>query len=132
MNSIPVTTYLRLEGGVALGLSIAASVHLGGPGWPWLLVLAPDLSFAAYRYGPRVGALVYNLCHTYVLTALLGVLGLLLGNHAFQLAALIWTAHIGWDRLWGYGLKHPTAFHDTHLGRLGRARMAHTEAAVNA
>jgi hypothetical protein len=31
---------------------------------------------------------------------------------------LIWTAHIGADRLLGYGLKYPTRFHDTHLHRL--------------
>jgi hypothetical protein len=24
------------------------------------------------------------------------------------------------DRLAGYGLKFPTSFHDTHLGRIGR------------
>ncbi|THF67715.1 DUF4260 family protein [Deinococcus sp. Arct2-2] len=132
MNFIPVTTYLRLEGGAALGLSIAAYVHLGGPGWPWLLVLAPDLSFVAYRFGPRTGALAYNLSHTYLLTALLGLLGLLLASPALQFAALIWTAHIGWDRLWGYGLKQATAFQDTHLGRLGRPKTSQTGTGVNA
>ena len=28
--------------------------------------------------------------------------------------------HIGVDRALGYGLKYPTAFADTHLGRVGR------------
>jgi hypothetical protein len=32
--------------------------------------------------------------------------------------ALIWSAHIGIDRLLGYGLKYPTAFKETHLGRV--------------
>ena len=31
---------------------------------------------------------------------------------------LIWTAHIGVDRLLGFGLKYPTQFHDTHIQRL--------------
>lgn len=35
------------------------------------------------------------------------------------LLALIWTAHIGFDRALGYGLKYATAFGETHLGRLG-------------
>ena len=33
-------------------------------------------------------------------------------------AALVWFAHIGADRMLGYGLKYPTGFGDTHLGRV--------------
>jgi hypothetical protein len=32
--------------------------------------------------------------------------------------SLIWAAHIGGDRALGFGLKYPTAFKDTHLGRV--------------
>jgi hypothetical protein len=32
--------------------------------------------------------------------------------------ALIWGAHIGADRMLGYGLKYPTAFKHTHLQRV--------------
>jgi hypothetical protein len=32
--------------------------------------------------------------------------------------ALIWAAHIGFDRLVGYGLKYGTGFKETHLGRV--------------
>jgi hypothetical protein len=32
--------------------------------------------------------------------------------------ALIWLAHIGMDRMLGYGLKYSGGFKDTHLGRL--------------
>jgi len=39
------------------------------------------------------------------------------GSLAISLA-LIWFSHIGMDRLVGYGLKYPTAFKDTHLGRV--------------
>ena len=31
-------------------------------------------------------------------------------------------AHVGMDRAVGYGLKLPTSFHDTHLGRMGREK----------
>jgi Domain of unknown function (DUF4260) len=31
---------------------------------------------------------------------------------------LIWLAHIGIDRVLGYGLKYPTGFKDTHLSRV--------------
>jgi hypothetical protein len=35
--------------------------------------------------------------------------------------AAVWAAHIGFDRMLGYGLKYSSAFGDTHLGRIGRA-----------
>ena len=47
--------------------------------------------------------------------------GLALGPLAFGLAA-IWAAHIGFDRLLGYGLKLETGFEQTHLGPIGKAR----------
>ena len=32
--------------------------------------------------------------------------------------ALIWLAHIGFDRSLGYGLEYPSGFRDTHLQRV--------------
>jgi hypothetical protein len=32
----------------------------------------------------------------------------------------ILVAHSGMDRMMGYGLKLPSSFQDTHLGRIGR------------
>ena len=43
-------------------------------------------------------------------------LALLLGSFA-----LAWLLHIGIDRALGHGLKYASGFHDTHLGRIGRA-----------
>jgi hypothetical protein len=41
-----------------------------------------------------------------------------LGNSTWLLPyGLIWTSHIGLDRLLGFGLKYPTRFNDTHLQR---------------
>ena len=34
--------------------------------------------------------------------------------------AMIWLAHIGFDRALGYGLKYATGFGFTHLGRIGK------------
>jgi hypothetical protein len=36
------------------------------------------------------------------------------------LGAAVLLTHIGLDRTLGYGLKLPTDFRDTHLGRIGR------------
>jgi hypothetical protein len=35
-------------------------------------------------------------------------------------AAGLLIAHVGMDRAVGYGLKLPTSFNETHLGRIGR------------
>ncbi len=32
----------------------------------------------------------------------------------------LWALHIGADRALGFGLKLPSGFADTHLGRIGR------------
>jgi hypothetical protein len=112
---------LRLEGLAVLLLSVLLFPETGQS---WLLFgvlfLAPDLSFLGYLAGPRAGAASYNTLHTYLGPLFLAGLLLLAGG---PLALpLIWTAHLGFDRLLGYGLKYPTAFSDTHLGRIGRRR----------
>jgi hypothetical protein len=83
-----------------------------------LLFLAPDLSFAGYLGGPKIGAGVYNVVHTTIGPIALGAYGVLGECDRCVQLALIWLAHIGLDRLLGYGLKYPTAFKDTHLQRV--------------
>jgi len=39
-------------------------------------------------------------------------------NSLLLAIGLIGLAHIGMDRMVGYGLKYPTAFKDTHLNRV--------------
>ena len=107
--------WLRLEGLLLLVTGIAVYRGLEGPWWGLLLGFLADLSFAAYLAGPRAGALVYNLLHALVLPALLGLLGWASGLPLAVLASLVWSAHIGLDRLLGYGLKYPDAFGHTHL-----------------
>jgi hypothetical protein len=111
---------LRLEGLAVLGASLALYVDGDYAIWPLLaFFLAPDLSFLGYLAGPRVGAVVYNAAHSYVLPVALAAGCLLSGEAGLPVqVALIWAAHIGGDRALGYGLKYPTAFKDTHLGRI--------------
>ncbi len=83
-------------------------------------VLLPDLAMIAYAFGPRTGARIYNLAHTYVAPATLALAALATGLPLLPLAC-VWMAHIGLDRALGYGLKHPTSFQETHLRRVGAA-----------
>lgn len=109
---------LHLEGLVAL---TAACLAYRGVGAHWgqfsLLFLTPDLSMVGYCFGRRIGAAVYNAAHTYVGPFLLGLIAYYGHRPSLLPLALIWVAHIGFDRLLGYGLKYATGFKHTHLGR---------------
>ena len=110
---------LRLEGVVLFGAALAVyldrdySLLLGAA-----LLLAPDVSFAAYAAGPRIGSVAYNAFHTTAWPLALGAVGVVADVRAAVAIALVWLAHIGLDRALGYGLKYPTAFKDTHLQRV--------------
>ncbi|MGQ0605223.1 MAG: DUF4260 domain-containing protein [Anaerolineales bacterium] len=110
---------LHVEGGVLLTLVMFAFWMTQGNWWLFaLLILAPDLAMVGYLAGPRVGAATYNAFHTYLLPGVFAVIGLLTGSALPLHIALIWFAHIGGDRMLGYGLKYTTAFKDTHLQRV--------------
>lgn len=119
VNVLSPGVLLRVEGVVVLSMALLLYAWNGGE---WLLfaflLLAPDLSAIGYLAGNSVGAALYNLFHTYLLPGALAAYGLLAGGNLAVLFALIWFAHIGMDRLIGYGLKYPTAFKETHLGRV--------------
>lgn len=83
-----------------------------------LLFFVPDLALLAYLSSPRLGAVAYNMMHTYALPAMLFALGFVTERGMPMGAALIWAAHIGMDRLLGLGLKYPETFRPTHLQRL--------------
>lgn len=118
-EGIPPAVLLRVEGAVLLAGSVLL-YRLNGGNWALfaLLLLAPDVSALGYLAGPRVGAVVYNGFHSYPLPAVLAAVGLLSGSPGAVALALVWFAHIGMDRLLGYGLKYPSGFKDTHLGRV--------------
>ena len=110
---------LRVEGFAVGAGALALYFHLGY-GWILLvvLILVPDLSAAGYAFGPRVGAVAYDVVHCEALPIVVGVIGILHGAGGHIQVALIWLTHIGVDRAVGYGLKYPTAFKDTHLQRV--------------
>ncbi|MBO1000186.1 DUF4260 domain-containing protein [Bacillus sp. SD075] len=83
-----------------------------------LLILSPDVSMLAYLINDRIGSMVYNLFHTYILTIFMISLAILLKSDALMMIGLIWSAHIGMDRLFGYGLKYTSSFKATHIQKL--------------
>jgi hypothetical protein len=110
---------LRVEGAVVAAAAIALYVHVDGSWWLFLaLALAPDLSMLGYLAGPAVGAVAYDLVHTYALPVLLAAVGVLADAELAVQVGLVWITHIGIDRVLGYGLKYPSGFKDTHLQRV--------------
>ena len=113
---------LRAEGAAIFALSLLLYAKTD---WSWwlmtVLFLAPDVSFLGYLGGPRIGVIVYNAAHSLLGPLVIVAAGLLLPTFILLPVALIWTAHIGFDRLLGYGLKYSAGFGYTHLGPIGRA-----------
>jgi hypothetical protein len=110
---------LRLEGLALLAASALTYSHLNGNWWQFfLLLLVPDLSMLGYAFNVRVGAVVYNFAHTSTLPLALAAAALFTHHVEALPYLLIWLAHLGMDRVLGYGLKFPTHFQDTHFQRL--------------
>lgn len=110
---------LHCEGFAAL-VGACVAYHELGESWGHFaaLFLFPDLLILGYIFGKKFGACIYNVGHTYTAPFLLWVVVYSAHRPSLLGLCLIWTAHIGFDRLLGYGLKYHTAFKDTHLSRV--------------
>ena len=122
-DSTWVRPWLRAEGLATFVAGLAGFVFLGLPWWAFvLLLITPDVSMVGYMRGPRVGAIVYNVAHDLATGVAIVALGLAIGSVPVTAAGAILVAHSGMDRMMGYGLKLPSSFKDTHLGRIGGIR----------
>src|SRR5271165_262810 len=93
---------LHLEGAAVLAASVFAYRHHHGS---WILFAAlfllPDVSMIGYLRNAQVGAATYNAIHTYLGPFLLAACALWMAQPTALLVALIWIAHIGFDRMLG-------------------------------
>jgi hypothetical protein len=110
---------LHVEGAAILILCVFF-YHQLHAGWLLfaILFLAPDLFMLGYLANVRIGSAVYNFAHTCITPGILLAIAYLAVRPQLFPIALIWTAHIGFDRLLGFGLKYPSNFKDTHLQRV--------------
>ena len=112
---------LRVEALALFVAGVLLYLQLNGhPLWLLPLLLVPDLSMIGYVAGPRLGAVTYNLAHNLATALVVLAIGWLGALAPVALAGALLIAHVGMDRSLGYGLKLPTDFRDTHLGRIGR------------
>jgi hypothetical protein len=123
--------WLRAEGLAAFIVLVILYAQYGSG---WLLFAAlffvPDVALVGYLRGPGPGGLIYNLGHSYVGPALVAGVAVTLGQPMMLSVAVIWAAHIGFDRALGYGLKLPGGFKETHLGTIGKSPAAEREPAA--
>jgi hypothetical protein len=107
---------LRVEEAGLLTAAVLLYAHLH---FSWLLFgvlfLAPDLFMLGYLANPRTGAALYNLGHFLLVPLALFAAGYSTHRPLLLAIAIIWGAHIAFDRLLEYGLKYPAHFKDTHL-----------------
>jgi hypothetical protein len=110
---------LHAEGALLFIAALLLYARLGANAWVLLLLFFSfDVFMLGYLLNPRLGSWVYNLGHTLLVPLALSLLGFFANSEPVLAFALIWVAHIGFDRLMGYGLKYPTAFQDTHFQRV--------------
>ncbi|HXA67751.1 MAG TPA: DUF4260 domain-containing protein [Bryobacteraceae bacterium] len=117
----PVRVWLRAEGFAVLALALLLYWFSGYSWWIFFaLFLTPDLIMLFYLINPKVGGVSYNVVHSYLLPLGFTALAVFLHETGMLAYLYIWMAHIGLDRLLGFGLKYPVAFRMTHLGDLGK------------
>lgn len=112
-------TLLHVEGFSVLALCIYFYNYYE---FSWLLFIillfVPDLAIFGYSLSTEIGAIIYNIVHTYTIAIAIVCIGIITSEQMILAAGIIWTAHIGMDRMFGFGLKYPTNFKDTHFNRL--------------
>lgn len=119
--------WLKIEGAAVFILFTAFLI--ANFGFSWILIIAffaPDITMIGYIFGPKIGAWIYNLGHSYATPLALLAISYFARNqvdislHMGIYIAFLWFAHIGFDRMLGFGLKEVTGFKDTHLGKIGK------------
>ena len=110
---------LRVEGAVVFAASLACYQQARGSWLAFaLLFFAPDVSILPYLLSSTAGWASYNTVHSYVWPVLLAGAAWACGCGSLLHGALIWSAHISFDRLLGFGLKEGEDFWITHLGAI--------------
>lgn len=114
--------FLRTEGIVTFLAASFLYFHFWGD-WVFYIIalILPDIGIAGFLGGTKTGSLIYNITHTFAIPTILAAWLLMSGAsyaNTLLLFSLVWCAHIGMDRFFGFGLKYPTHFSDTHMQRV--------------
>ncbi len=110
---------LRIEGALFFLISLYV-FYLREMSWLifFLLLFTPDISMIGYLKDKKIGSVIYNLGHNYLLAIALVILGNVLPYDWMVTLGIILFAHVSLDRALGYGLKYPGDFKNTHIQKL--------------
>lgn len=112
---------LKLEELAQFGLAVLLFAQLDYSWWLFpACILLPDVSMIGYAVNPRIGAVIYNFFHHKLLGIAVLAAGYWLGMDILMFIGIILFGHSAMDRIFGYGLKYPDNFKNTHLGRIGK------------
>ena len=108
--------FLRIEGFV---LFIIASIMFFNQNGSWILYIAllflPDIGMTGYIMNTKLGAITYNLFHTTSIPLILLIIFFVTQQYSLLIFGFVWLAHIGMDRVAGFGLKYTDNFKHTHI-----------------
>ena len=114
-----INKIVRIENGFAFAVSFYIYVHLNFPIWLFFtLLLVPDITMIGYVINKKIGAIVYNLGHSFISPLLFALSYLYFSIDYLLIISIIWLAHIFMDRFLGFGLKYEDSFNKTHLQKL--------------
>lgn len=114
-------TTLKIEELAEFLLGIAMFSQLSYAWWVFpALILLPDLGMIGYLINTKIGSIIYNIVHHKALAIAFILAGFFLWGEFYTLVGIILFSHSAMDRLFGYGLKYPESFKNTHLGKLGK------------
>jgi hypothetical protein len=118
-----IISLLKVEAAAFFVATIWA-YYLIGASWSLFLLflLVPDLFMVGYAKSSKLGALIYNIGHTYTTPLVLLCVYVFFNVTVLLPISVIWLAHISMDRMLGYGLKMDTGFTHTHLGTIGKSK----------
>lgn len=112
---------LKIEELAQLALGIFLFSQLSYDWWVFLaLILVPDIGMIGYLFNSKIGAIAYNLFHNKAIAILFILFGILFKGEIYTLVGIIMFSHAAMDRFFGYGLKYPDSFNNTHLGKIGK------------
>jgi hypothetical protein len=115
--------FQRIESGLLFLSSLYFYQYLHFTTWLFFLFLfSIDIFMLGYLHGNKIGAYVYNFGHSMIAPIILLMIGVMSTHRVLVAVGLIWLAHIGWDRFFGYGLKYENGFTHTHLGVIGKSK----------